>query len=264
MFSRPCQTLLALALTTKYSGSILRAVRTLSKPIAPFIPLSRPFRTVPPTLLEMVDFDLNDIYRDFNVYCSFGWTEEMATVFEAVKVYGSRVVEHRHELSERGSISQVIDQRNLIQYMILSLPPSNLTVSNTEDNWKLAIYECCRLALVMYSLSVVFPTSAMVNSFETLVEYLYNVLETHYPIFMTLASTNPLISRVLQWVTTLGGIVAQDTSYQSNYSAILHALLAHEHYADFDDFKSAVLEPILWVGTACDHAAQDLWDSVAM
>jgi hypothetical protein len=98
-------------------------VRRLSKPVVPFISLSRPFCTVPPTLLEMVGFDLEDVYRDFNVYRSFGWTEEMATVFEAVKVYGSRVVEHRHDLSLCRSVSQVIDQRNLIQYMILSLPP---------------------------------------------------------------------------------------------------------------------------------------------
>ena len=251
------------ALTTKYSGYILRSVRRLSKPVVPYISLSQPFCTVPPSLLEMVGFDLEDVYRDFNVYRSFGWTEEMATVFEAVKVYGSRVVEHRHELPRR-SVSQVIDQRNLIQYMILSLPPSNLTVGNAEDNWKLALYECCRLALVMYSLSVVFPTSAIVNSFETLVERLYDVLEIRFPIFITLAWTHAPISRVLQWVITLGSIIAQDTSYQSKYSTMLHALLAQEHYRDFEDFKRSALEPILWIDTACDHAARDLWDSVVM
>lgn len=225
----------------------------MSSPRLPFVPVTA---SKDSSLSDLVQYNLKDAFDDFGIYQAVGWTDEMVEVFKAVQVYGRRLAGRWH-MSSTPLDTYTTDQRNFIQYFILSLPPRR---SDPNDS-RCALYECCRVALQIFSVGTIFPVLDTADRpvTEELVKDFYAMLVTYYPTLTVVKDSDPLVLRLLRWAITVFGIAAYDTPYQNQSVDMLRAALVQEPDISFLDFKKANLEPVLWIDMTCDSGARAFW-----
>jgi hypothetical protein len=188
--------------------------------------------------------------------CKIGFTAQLAEVFQAMKAYITIVERYQQGCMVEPDMCQLSDQRNLIQYHLLSLSSAREFGQNFSQNCP--VYEICRLAGLIFSIGVIFPLPAQTAPFQTLVRLLQVELQR-----LNLESTwcTPDGRRVLIWALTLGSIAAAGFPEKTCFVAALGKLVVHYGLSRWRDLKQ-VLESILWLDTACDSAAQQLWDEI--
>jgi hypothetical protein len=149
---------------------------------------------------------------------------------------------------------RITNQRNLVQYHLLSLPPAGQFDKNFRKRYP--VYEACRLAGLIFGVGVTFPLPAQTAPFSTLVRFLQAELQAS-----GLESTWPCRDavRILLWVLTVGGIAATGFPERAWFVATLGRVIARSRLSRWQDLKQ-VLEPMPWLDSACGYAAKKLWD----
>ncbi|KAH8805386.1 hypothetical protein F5884DRAFT_445870 [Xylogone sp. PMI_703] len=234
-------------------ADVLHATRRGCKPILDFIPYSP---STSPTLQSMLNFNWSDVERDFGVYRSIGLSDNMLEVFQAMKE-----LEKKLNPTTGAEFALYTDQRNITQYYILSLPQVDTT---RNIHWKDAVYEACRLALILYSMGVTFPMTLTAGPWSRLATELHTLLKDNYSTLAVEESYHSAEFTLIRWAVTIGGIAAYETSYRPYFVLLLSKLLPASLIlsGSFEDFKSNTLKKILWLDSACDVAGQRIWEEI--
>jgi hypothetical protein len=150
--------------------------------------------------------------------------------------------------------TKFIDQRNAVQHRLLSLP-SGLELKEGAVK-STSVYECTRLACMIYGSGVTFPLPSVTGVFHRLASTLKTELETSRADPCWLFS-----SKALLWILVFGGIAARGTKERSWY---VQNMLTVTSVMKLVTWKaiSTELKNFLWLDSACDSAGQELWSEV--
>jgi hypothetical protein len=235
------------------SSDILAASKTLSCPQFSFIPLQGDKNA---TLQDQLGFGPTELEQGFGRLCKIGFTTELAEVFQAMKAYISIVEEHQEGSTIDPDMCRISNQRNLVQYHLLSIPSA--AQFDQEFRQSHPVYEMCRLSGLIFGIGVIFPLPDYTAPLSTLIRLLQAELQQS-----NLESnwSSPDAVSVLIWVLTLGGIAATDMPERTWFVAALGRFTADSGLSKWRHLKQ-VLGLMLWLDSACDSAGQQLWDEV--
>lgn len=181
-------------------------------------------------------------------------TDEFLTTIQAIVDLTITINCHCRGMKPIGNLTHFIDKRNAVQHQLLSLP-SGEELTEGEVN-SASIYECVRLATIIYSAAVTFPLPPLTGIFHNLSSALRNVLEE--------SKTDPhwrSSSKALLWILVLGGIAASGTNEKSWYVLNLSIILSAMKLSTWNQV-SIELESFLWLESACGSGGRDLWNEV--
>ncbi|KOC16978.1 hypothetical protein AFCA_010373 [Aspergillus flavus] len=223
-------------------------------PVFPFFPLRAERKKVP--LRDMLGYTMADVDRHYGRLRQIGLTTEILEVFHAMDLYMSIVDAYLKGNQIRTDYSLLADQRNLVQYTLLSLPAaSQLPGFSGYHQRHEIIYEACRLAGCIYGSGVVFPLPPQSTPLAKLSGLLKGVLEV--PDCLTVWD-QPQARVTLLWVLALGGIAAEGTADRDWYVATLMQTARDSHITCWADLR-AIVVLLPWYDAACDDAGNNLW-----
>jgi hypothetical protein len=208
--------------------------------------------------MDSLDFESDELKDGFGRLRAIGFTEELAEVFQAMNTYTS-VLEAYHEgLILEPNMCKIIDQRNLIQYRLMSLPSAvqlgDIAISRNS------VYEVCRIAGIIFSVGVIFPLPGQSSPLPSLAKQLKQELEnSHFNLFQH----SPDTVDVLIWILVLGGIAATGPAERIWFTQAISKYIGYAHLLQWVDLKRT-LKKMLWLDTACDDAGQQLWEEVGL
>ena len=130
---------------------------------------------------------------------------------------------------------QLIDQRNATQHALLSLVP------------RAGSSECCRIAMLIYSLIVTFPLSFNVSPIQQLVKLLHTALGTWNG-----------DDQNLLWILAMGGIGAIESGDRMWFVKIFRGLTIKMGITSWSEAKN-VLRQSLWHDATNEQDGLDLW-----
>jgi hypothetical protein len=247
------QNLCLLIEVAQYSSDVLVASKVISCPQFPFFPLEGDTSPIP-SLQSYLGFSSTDLKDGFLRLCKIGFTADLAEVFQAMKAYISIVERYKEPSITKPDMCRITNQRNFVQYHLLSLPPAGQFDKNFRQSYP--VYESCRLAGLIVGVGVTFPLPAHTAPFQTLVRLLQIELQAS-----DLESAWPCQDavRALIWVLTIGGIAATGLPEGAWFVATLRRVTVRSGLSRWQDLKQ-VLESMLWLESACDRVGKQLWD----
>ncbi|EXJ55356.1 hypothetical protein A1O7_08283 [Cladophialophora yegresii CBS 114405] len=248
-----------LAATVFFFG-VLNASKHLTPPLFPFVPLVEDAEQNQ-TLWSLLGTSPTELRDEcvFGGLFDLGLTNEMAMVIVAMQRYGQSVQLFVDGALADLDLARFCDRRNLIQHTLLSLPPqTDLPASDAPR----PIYEPARLAMLTYSLTVIFPLPPQAAPIALLVERLRSALrETN---MRASWSSSHQVRRLLVWILFIGAIAARDMpDDRSWFVALLRRLTVKENrLKKYEHLKREVLNSILWLDRSCDAAGRILWTEI--
>lgn len=213
----------------------------------------------------MLEYAAADVDAGFGKLRDIGFTQEMAEVFHAMRIYVAIVDQYIRGKQVKPDLSLITDQRNLIQHTLLSLPPVSqlpydvFVASHLPHHRQQVVYEACRLAALIFGVGVTFPLPAQTSPLGSLARFLHALLRD-VPI-SELCATSLDASVALLWVLTLGGIAASGQPDRAWFVCALAPVAQQLGCRSWPGLKP-VLEMMLWYDTACDEPGQELWMEV--
>ncbi|KAE8148079.1 hypothetical protein BDV25DRAFT_131532 [Aspergillus avenaceus] len=235
-------------------SDVVTSTAYLTPPVFPFYPLQTSRKNV--TLQEMLGYSLADAEQQYGRLRQIGFTTELMEVFYAMNLYMSYVDSHLKGEREKPDYSLLADQRNFVQYQLLSLPAaSQLDGFTGYQRRHEVIYEACRLAGYIYGAGVVFPLPPQSTPLAKLASLLRGVLES--PDCLTIWD-QPHARVTLLWVLTLGAIASEGTTDRDWYVSLLNRTAQHSHITCWADLRAIVIL-LPWFDAACDDAGNLLW-----
>ena len=154
----------------------------------------------------------------------------------------------------------MIDQRNLTQYTILSLPPIETTRHEFTDATQIITHEACRIACGIFAVGVIFPIPAHCTPLGHLAHKLQVLLQENYNSGLW---TSPHTRIALLWILTLGGIAATDMPERPFFVSALSQTLQRSAISSWQGLKR-ILEILLWYDDACDDSAKALFQEASV
>jgi len=154
----------------------------------------------------------------------------------------------------------IIDQRNFVQHRLMSLRTAQ-ELGAAGLAVEEPLYECCRLAMIVYSFLVVFPLPPEAGPFEALVASLRAELSRATAVART---HPPAPSRwpLLLWIITMGAIAAIGLPERPWFAVQARTAAARMAMGDWIDMRD-VLQSFLWLSSTSDPDGRDLWAEMA-
>ena len=149
----------------------------------------------------------------------------------------------------------IIDQRNFVQHSLMSLK-SQQELFDGDSTVDEPLYECCRLAAIVFSLLVIFPLPPVYGPFEGLAEQLHLELA-----LVSLYDQTAPRSRLLLWTLTMGAIAAIGCPERPWFLSKIQGLSAKMNLGGWAQFKD-VLQSFLWLPSTNDPDGRELWIEV--
>jgi hypothetical protein len=210
--------------------------------------LEKVLRFVPEDSPEICD--LSDLFEN-------GLTQDMAIVIRGIRHYEAAVNAFLGGLIPRLDNAELCDRRNLVQHSVMSLLPASELQAETQVG---AIYEPCRIALIIYCLTVIFPlpTQTAQEPLATLSGALRNILECDDD-FQSWTDSS---ARLLVWIMVIGGVVARDRMDDRAWWVNCLRKRTVNRITNFEDLKAKVLTEFVWLERSCDAAGAALWSEV--
>ena len=186
----------------------------------------------------------------------------MAEAFQAARSYISKIQHLRNTPNNAHNIpwknlepTTLTDQRNIVTYTLLKLPPSTRILSYFIHPNQVTTYEACRLASLILAVGVIFPIPAQNSPLHRLARNIKDVLcrSTAYALWHLRATKAPLI-----WILVLGGIAA--TGIPEREFFVL-ALASVARTIGFDSWLGlkCMLRQMIWHDAAGEKAGEILW-----
>ncbi|KAE8348813.1 hypothetical protein BDV28DRAFT_161018 [Aspergillus coremiiformis] len=223
-------------------------------PVFPFFPLQGSRKNV--QLRDLLGYTMADVDRHYGRLRQIGLTEELMELFHAMDVYMGFVDAYLKGDHLKPDYALLADQRNLVQYTLLSLPAaSQLSGFTGYHQRQEIIYEACRLAACIYGAGVVFPLPPQSTPLAKLSGLLRGVLKT--PDCLAVWE-QPHARVTLLWVLALGGIAAEGTAEREWYVSMLMRTARYSHITCWADLRAIVML-LPWYDGACDDAGNNLW-----
>ncbi|CEL06808.1 hypothetical protein ASPCAL09980 [Aspergillus calidoustus] len=239
-------------------SDIVTSSTFLLHPVFPWIPLEMSRKNK--TMQELLGYRDADIDRYYVQHQHLGLSRSIAEILCAMNTYTNLV-----DQAQRGhyDLSLLADQRSIVHYTLLCLPPAAPHQTDPNSNISQApplqpqdiIYEALRLACLIYSVGIVLPIPPQSSPIMNLAELLRNVLSNpNHPSLWT----TPQAQVALLWILTLGGIAATHTPHRSWYIERLCRVVEHHKIASYEHL-SRYLAMLAWYPVACDTPGMELW-----
>jgi hypothetical protein len=151
-------------------------------------------------------------------------------------------------------LKDACNERLLVHHALMSLPDSG-ELEQTEGSVPPG-YESCRLALIAYSLMVVFPFPLACEPYLTLVTRLKDALLVEYE---DIKNTKALAL----WIVMIGGIAASGTQERYWYAELLGEVSVICGCRTWIEVLERVRE-LLWLDCFCEVEARKLWEEWCM
>jgi Fungal specific transcription factor domain len=119
------------------------------------------------------------------------------------------------------------------------------------------LYECSRLASMIYAAAVIFPIPSSTGCPQRLVSLLRTAMND-----LSFENLYGNEARAMIWILFLAGVAAQGMPQRPWFAQRLRSLLMLERISRWSEVKSLVMS-FLWIGSVCDEGAMELWDDVA-
>ena len=235
------------------SSDILAASKKLSAPQYPFHSLRAGKGH---SLQDILNFGIIEIQLNLGQYRDKGFTEDLAEVFQGMKMYISDLEEnmrYQNTLENYDRLQEIADQRNLIQHSLLCLSPATRAAGLSSDDCLL--YDVYRVASLIFSTGIIFPIPYGGSPLPRLAKTLRYNLERLKP--AQYQSTH--VQGLLIWAVTLGGIAASHTPDRSWFVAKLKEVSLSSSVQCWSRLKR-ILRCVIWLDSACDIAGQQLWN----
>jgi len=156
------------------------------------------------------------------------------------------------------SLGQIARTRIDAEKRLLLLPGAEELDLNPDQVSTPNLYECCRWTAMIYALAVVYP---MPDNFNVLQVYVARLKAAIEDTNILSSSCQPKsVSDTLLWIFVLGGIAAIDKPERPWFVTQL-GLLVKTLKVDWNCIKE-VLDPFLWLDSACGDSGRHLWTQV--
>jgi hypothetical protein len=177
---------------------------------------------------------------------------EIQSIFRSLRIY-VELVETYQDGIQMG-MDTLCDYRNVIQWHIMSLLPSNQLGSAHIDFYPL--YEACRLALVTFGVGITFPLPPQTTPLVSLARMLHFEL-----LIYSKGTKNELleVQSLYGWCLMVGGIAGKGLPERSWYASKLQQYATSRGLSSWHEIR-VELKEILWLDSACELAGQILWD----
>ena len=246
-------------MTLANSSGIINAAKFLIAPPFPYVPLVDDGSPIP-TLVTLLGMTPGKLRNDslFSGLFDMGITDDLALVLVAMQQYEKNVQLFIDGALPNLNLARMCDERNLIQHTLSSQPKyADLPAPSLPRS----IYEPTRLAMIIYSLTVIFPLPAQtapISAYMILLKEALQDSETR-PYW----SSTPQSKCLLVWILMIGAAAARDMPKdRSWFVAALRRLTLPNGIKDFEFLKKEVLSRILWLDLACDVAGKLLWAEI--
>ncbi|KAE9993668.1 hypothetical protein EG327_003932 [Venturia inaequalis] len=172
--------------------------------------------------------------------------------------YVSVIIEaYTHGALQNPNILALTSKRNSVHHALFSLPTLDEMEVLTID--QRAMYESCRVAAIIYDLSIIFPVPPSTGVVAKLVTMSQSILETTRLEFMLGAC-----ARICIWVLFMAGCAAESMSDERAwFVGRLRMVLVSEAIFEWTIVRD-VLNSYLWLSSAMDDAALKLWDEISV
>lgn len=172
--------------------------------------------------------------------------------------YVSVIIEaYTHGALQNPNILALTSKRNSVHHALFSLPTLDEMEVLTID--QRAMYESCRVAAIIYDLSIIFPVPPSTGVVAKLVTMSQSILETTRLEFMLGAC-----ARICIWVLFMAGCAAESMSDERAwFVGRLRMVLVSEAIFEWAIVRD-VLNSYLWLSSAMDDAALKLWDEISV
>ncbi|GKZ64217.1 hypothetical protein AnigIFM50267_003679 [Aspergillus niger] len=225
---------------------LVNSTLLLSPPPLPFVALSGQNASEIENHLLLGTMNL---VNRLNVLNKLPLESELRQVMHGLRAYTANIDDYISGRSPSYSPQAMCDQRNLVQYHLMSIGP----IAGTGLG---AISEVCRLATIIYSIGVTFPLSGVRAPFGTLAMTLQSELEKN-----DLINTWPMLEHgdiLFLWILMVGGIAARDGPRRGWFIECLSEIMFVSENVQWSCVKEK-LRMILWLDIACDMAGRDVW-----
>ena len=240
---------LRMGLTYGYSGDVVAATNSLSKPTLP------PLRS----WVDDIDYVINWANTPLTPILGRGFlkhqdclTPTAIFVFNAVAAITVAIDHYLKGMRGGLSLGAIATTRTAVQQRVLALPHAfETTESPLRDH---SVYESCRLTALIYGVAVIFPTPTIV--LQELVPRLKLSIEAS-----DIDYDESALSDLFLWMLILGGIAAWDMEERSWFVAQLVVLVRKKTSRDWENIQNT-LETFLWMESACSSGGRQLWSEV--
>lgn len=170
------------------------------------------------------------------------------------------------------NLGQVARTRTAVQKRLLLLPTASelhTTAKTTETITGIEIYECCRLAAMIFSVAVIAPIPYTYDILQIYVTHLKTAIEASGLLVPQITACVFIghthvsdLDRFLLWVLILGGIASLDKLERGWFVAQLKIL---KEALDLDwGTVLDIMGTFLWLDSACGNSGEELWTEVEM
>jgi hypothetical protein len=225
----------------------------MSKPYFP--PLNRGAEIYTSYNIAMLDFR-SPLGQGFLELDPSSTTPDLLDVLRAMSNLTIDIESYCQGAPATSDLATIIDKRNKIQHLLLSLPTYEELSSFLVDSPSL--YEPIRLTSLIYSLAVVIPLPPSRSPHQQLATLLQSILVQPH----ASACWEESPSLVL-WCLILGGIAAFGTDCRNWYIQNIMALSARMGLYSWLDVASE-MRRYLWLESACDVGGRELWMEVSL
>lgn len=156
----------------------------------------------------------------------------------------------------RPDIIALTCRKNHAHHRLLSLP-NGVELSEFLGP-KTCLYECCRLAALMFATAVLFPMPRSTGIPQRLVAEIKQCIEQ-----TSLETSFGGGASFFIWVLMLTGVAAAGLPERPWFEGRLIDLLTLKGMTRWAEVK-AILSSFLWMDSACDPGAYELWDDIAV
>lgn len=200
-----------------------------------------------------------DMHRGsrFSSLLKFGLTQEAFVVMMKLSNIMYLVECHLRGFLKNEDLFAIQWMRFEAQHQLLSLPTGAVLIGAGQSGAN-SFYECCRLSAILFTRAVLFPMPRWTGVPQRLIKNIKQCVDqTHLAALISEASRSFFI-----WVLMLTGVAAAGLPERQWAEEMLSVFLVVQGVTRWTEIKK-IVESFLWLDSACDGGAMELWDTVA-
>lgn len=236
-------------------SDILAATSALTKPVFPCYWHDH-LRNLLKARIHAIGEDTTDSRRghSFRQMIPSGLPDEAATAFTNLRLVDLAMDRCRTlQLHNEELRRFIVGARNCVHHHLLSLPSWDKLNDIDHRTYDKASCECCRLTVLLYSVSVLFPMPPQ----HTCPELLQRLVAQLSP--ATVSQWARSGTPFLLWVLVVGGTAALHTPHRPFFLTAMNYTLHVRKYQQPKPVVHSALLDFLWTESACGRGFDAFW-----
>ncbi|KAL2839197.1 hypothetical protein BJY01DRAFT_250615 [Aspergillus pseudoustus] len=232
---------------------MLRASRTLAKPVLPIVPLSDDAHQKLEEMMMTGGHPSSIHPHILNNELFPRMPPNFLQILTQIHQYNEMLAHYLGGSIGAPKMTEFADQRNWIQRAILALPWSDEVEITADTTFSRFEHEMVRVSLLLYSFLVVFPIPFAYGPYDRVLGMLKNIL-------LDEAGLNLLPQSMLLWAVSLGAITSESIASDDAWFVVKLRELTSQGgvMASWNEYKLAV-RSVLWQDSVLDPFMQRIW-----